>query len=110
MTEMETILKDKHSGSTIIREDNQGVVLRNKSGGIEKVSNAQAHNYSVTAGERSNRQHNSDMAAKARELNRQENEVTAQRKAAAQAEISADVQRKRDNRDANNKLGSNYNV
>ncbi len=107
---MEKILKDKHSGSTIIREDANGVVIRNAQGGIEKVSNQQAHNYSVTAGERSNRQHNSDMAAKARELNRQENEVKAQAKADAQAEISAGIAAKRQARDTENKFASDYKV
>jgi len=110
MTEMETILKDKHSGSTIIREDANGVVIRNASGGLEKVSNAQAHNYSVTAGERTKRQHNSDMAAKAKATVQAERQAERQAKIDAQAAISAGVAAKRAQRDNEHDAFTKYGV
>ena len=107
---MEKILAEKYAGSTVIREDANGIVLRNSSGGIEKVSELQAHNYSVTAGERNRQTHNSDMAAKAKENVQAERQANRQAKADAQAAISKEVAAKRAQRDNEHDAFTKYGV
>ena len=99
------------AGAKVIGKLESGkIVIRTSSGATTTFSESQVSNHTITQGERTKRQHNSDMAAKAKELNRQENEVKAQAKADAQAEISESIQRQRDRRDSENKFASDYNV
>ena len=90
--------------------DSGKIVIKTANGSTQTFNEADVSNHIITQGERDKRQHNSDMAAKAKELNRQENEVKAQAKADAQAEISESIQRQRDRRDSENKFASDYNV
>jgi len=107
---MKIMLNDKHQGSTILRDDNQGVVIRNSAGGIQKISESMAHNYSVTAGERSKRQHNSDLTAQAKATVQAERQANRQAKADAQAAISKEVAAKRAQRDNEHDAFTKYGV
>jgi len=107
---MEQILAEKYAGSTVIREDGNGLVIRNSSGGIEKVSELQAHNYSVTASMRDKQAHLSALSAQAKQNNQIERMQERERKQQAQDEISKEVQAMRDRRDSENKLSTDYRV
>ena len=107
---MEQILAEKYAGSTVIREDANGIVLRNSSGGIEKVSELQAHNYSVTASMRTKQAHLSALSAQAKENVKLERMQERDRKQQAQDKISKEVQAMRDRRDSENKLSTDYRV
>jgi len=110
MTEMEMILKDKHTGSTVIREDANGVVIRNSSGGIEKVSNIQAHNYSVTASMRTKQANLSALSAQAKATVQSERQANRQAKADSVAAVGEEVRLKREHLQKENDSFSNYKV
>jgi len=107
---MEKILAEKYAGSTVIREDANGIVLRNSSGGIEKVSELQAHNYSVTQGMRDKQANLSALSAQAKATVQAERQANRQAKADAQAAISKEVAAKRAQRDNEHDAFTKYGV
>ncbi len=111
MTEnMKKMMNEKYAGSTVLREDANGIVLRNSSGALEKVSESMAHQYNSGSDMRAKQQHTAELATKARENVAQERQLERQLKQQAQNEISASIQRQRDRRDSENKLSTDYRV
>ena len=90
--------------------DSGRIVIKTGAGATQTISEADVSNHVITQPNRDKQAYMTEMTRKAKELNRLENEVNAQKKADAQAEISAQVQRQRDRRDIENKTFSDYRV
>ena len=107
---MKIMLAEKYAGATVIRDNADGIVIRNSVGALEKVSESMAHQYNSGSDMRAKQQHTAELATKAKELNRQENQIIAQRKADDIAAISAGVARQRAQRDNEHDAFSNFSV
>ena len=107
---MKKMVDEKYVGSTVIRDDDRGIVLRNSSGGIEKVSNEQAHQYNSGSAQRAQRAHMSDLAAQAKENVKAENEVNRMQKQDKVDDVSAGVAAKRAHLKRENDFATGYKV
>ena len=111
MTEsMKKILAEKYSGSTVLREDANGLVIRNSVGAIEKVSESMAHQFNSGSDARAKRAHAAELAKRAKQNVQDERQINRQKKADDIAEVGKEVQAMRDRRDSENKLSTDYRV
>ena len=109
MTEsMKKILAEKYSGSTVLREDANGLVIRNSVGAIEKVSESQAHQFNSGSDARAKRAHTAELAKKAKQNVQDERQINRQKKADAIAEVGESVRLQRERLQKENDFGQGY--
>jgi len=107
---MKIMLAEKYAGATVIRDNADGIVIRNSVGALEKVSESMAHNHTVTASMRTKQANLSALSAQAKSTVQAERQANRQAKVDAVAAIGAEVAAKRAQRDNEHDAFSNFSV
>ena len=110
--EINKYIADKFGANSKVmgKLDSGKIVIKTASGVTTTVSESQVSSHVLSQPNRDKQQHNSDMVAKAKELNRQDIQIEQMKKQDAIDEISAQVQRQRERRDIEHSSFSDYRV